>query len=415
VPIGGSAMASASPGMRAEPERMPPPPSNDGSGHHASSSAGQALPKASDLAVPWQGGEEAAFGALAGDAGAHGPAFVSLGQVADVRIVGGPPMLRDEGGLLVGYVFVDVDSSQRDLGGYVAEAKQVVEAALQDGKLQMPRGSFLKWTGQYEELEKVTERMRIAIPLTLLLILLLLYLHFRNLAEVLIVLLSVPFALAGSVWLLWLLDYRMSTPVWVGLIALVGLAAQTGIVMIVYIDNAYERRKRAGKIRDLSDIVWAHMEGTVQRVRPKLMTVATMFAGLLPLLWATGSGAEIMKRVAAPMIGGLFTSALLTLEIIPVVYTYWRQEQLFWERLADLDRRRLGALRLWCWAHGAGWALLTLSGAAGFYIALPKSAQLAMAVVSGMVILSSAAGYLRHRVAARALVWPGDEVVTSLA
>ena len=181
--------------------------------------------------------------------------------------------------------------------------------------------------------------MRLVIPLTLLLIVLLLYLHFRNFTEVLIVLLSIPFALIGSVWLLWALDYHLSTAVWIGLIALVGLAAQTGIVMIVYIDHAYERRRAAGKIRDLSDIIWAHMEGTVQRVRPKLMTVATMLAGLIPLLWATGSGADVMKRIAAPMVGGLLTSAFLTLEIIPVIYTYWRQEQLLL-RAAGRARRR---------------------------------------------------------------------------
>src|SRR5204863_8747024 len=158
------------------------------------------------------------------------------------------------------------------------------------------------------------------------------FLHFGHAVEVLIVLLSIPFALVGSVWLMWALDYRISTAVWVGVIALVGLAAQTGIVMIVYIDHAYERRKRAGKVRDLSDIIWAHMEGTVMRVRPKLMTVATMLVGLVPLLWATGSGADVMKRIAAPMVGGLVTSAFLTLEIIPVVYTYWRREQILWER-----------------------------------------------------------------------------------
>src|SRR5204863_9816156 len=147
------------------------------------------------------------------------------------------------------------------------------------------------------------------------------FLHFGHAVEVLIVLLSIPFALVGSVWLMWALDYRISTAVWVGVIALVGLAAQTGIVMIVYIDHAYERRKRAGKIRDLNDISWAHMEGTVMRVRPKLMTVSTMLIGLIPLLWASGSGADVMKRIAAPMVGGLLTSAFLTLEIIPVIYT----------------------------------------------------------------------------------------------
>ena len=153
--------------------------------------------------------------------------------------------------------------------------------------------------------------MKIVIPLTLLIIVLLLFLQFRNVVEVLIILLSIPFALVGSVWLLWLLDYRLSTAVWVGIIALVGLAAQTGIVMIVYIDHAFERRKAAGQINDLDDIIAAHMEGTVQRVRPKLMTVATMLIGLVPLLWATSSGADVMKRIAAPMVGGLLTSAVV--------------------------------------------------------------------------------------------------------
>ena len=258
--------------------------------------------------------DQGSVAGLGGGSGARrGQGFVPLGQVADLRIVGGPPMVRDEGGLLVGYVYVDLDPSQRDIGGYVNEAKHAVHEALEHGRLTLPQGSFLRWTGQYEQMEKTAERMRFVIPATILIIMILLYAHFRNLVEVLIVLLSIPFALVGSVWLLWLLDYRLSTAVWVGLIALVGLAAQTGVVIIVYIDQAYERRRQVGKIRDLSDIVWAHMEGTVQRVRPKLMTVATMLAGLLPLLWASGSGADVMKRIAAPMVGGLLTSAFLTL------------------------------------------------------------------------------------------------------
>lgn len=255
-------------------------------------------------------------------------AHVPLGQVADVRVASGPPMIRDEAGMLVGYLYVDIDTGRRDVGGYVAEAKRVVQQAVAAGRLRMPPGYYLKWTGQYELLERMEERMRVLVPLTLLVVIVLLFLHFRNLTETFIVLLSVPFALVGSVWLLYLLGYYLSTAVWVGVIALVGLAAQTGIVMIVYLDAAYERRKRAGKIRDLNDIIWAHMEGTVQRVRPKLMTVATMMIGLVPLLWSTGTGADVMKRIAAPMVGGLITSAFLTLEIIPVVYTYWRLAQL---------------------------------------------------------------------------------------
>jgi Cu(I)/Ag(I) efflux system membrane protein CusA/SilA len=174
--------------------------------------------------------------------------------------------------------------------------------------------------------------MRILVPLTLGIVLLLLYMSFGNLTEALIVLASVPFALVGSVWLMALLHYNLSTAAWVGTIALVGLAAQTGVVMVVYCDSSYHKFKAAGRIRDLDDIVEATLDGSVQRVRPKLMTVATMMIGLVPLLWSQGAGADVMKRVAAPMVGGLFTSAFLTLEIIPVIYTYWRYAQLKRER-----------------------------------------------------------------------------------
>ncbi|MBI5494427.1 MAG: efflux RND transporter permease subunit [Deltaproteobacteria bacterium] len=261
-------------------------------------------------------------------------AFVPLGQIARVEIVEGPPMVRSEAGQLAGYVYVDVDTQARDIGGYVDDAKSAVQRAIHEGRLVLPPGVGLAWTGQYELLARMEERMKVVVPLTLMLVVLLLILNFRNITEALIVLLSVPFSLVGSVWLLWLLDYRLSTAVWVGVIALVGLAAETGIVMVVYLDAAYERRKRAGKVRDLNDIIWAHMEGTVQRVRPKLMTVATMLFGLVPLLWADGSGADVMKRIAAPMVGGLLSSAFLTLEIIPVVYTYWRLAQIRMERRA---------------------------------------------------------------------------------
>jgi Cu(I)/Ag(I) efflux system membrane protein CusA/SilA len=192
----------------------------------------------------------------------------------------------------------------------------------------MASGMYLKWTGQYELLEQMRARMQILVPVALVVIALLLYFQFKHVTEVAIVFLSIPFALVGSVWLLYLLHYRLSTAVWVGVIALVGLAAQTGVVMIVYIDHAFEKRVREGRLRSLEDIIKAHTEGTVQRVRPKLMTVSTMLIGLVPLLWATGSGADVMKRIAAPMVGGLLSSAFLTLELIPVVYTYWRYGQL---------------------------------------------------------------------------------------
>jgi Cu(I)/Ag(I) efflux system membrane protein CusA/SilA len=331
--------------------------------------------------------------------------FVPLGQVADIRIVGGPPMLRDEGGMLVGYVYVDVDPSV-DIGGYVAHAKEEVAEATAAGDFAVPPGHFLKWTGQYELLEKMNERLRVVIPLTLIIIIVLLLFHFRNVTEVLIVLLSIPFALVGSIWLLWILDYRLSTAVWVGIIALVGLAAQTGIVMIVYIDTAYERRRKAGLIRNLDDIIWAHMEGTVMRVRPKLMTVGTMLVGLLPLLWATGSGADVMKRIAAPMVGGLITSAFLTLEIIPVVYTYWRFEQVLWERLEPIDGTRLRRLRLLTTVQQVGWGLLVAVGGAVIYTEWPRTLLAVTLSVPLLAIVGGLALYLKERPAALRLVWP---------
>jgi len=256
-----------------------------------------------------------------------GASSLPLGELADVNVVEGPPMLRDEAGLLVGYVYVDVQPT-RDIGSYVEDAKAAVAAAQARGAVQLAPGMYIRWTGEYELLEQTRQRMSILVPLALLAVAVLLYFQFKHLTEVLIVFLSIPFALVGSVWLLYLLDYRISTAVLVGIIALVGLAAQTGVVMIVYIDHAFIRRLRAGKIRDLNDIIHAHTEGTVLRVRPKVMTVSTMLIGLVPLLWATGSGADVMKRIAAPMVGGLLSSAFLTLELIPVVYTYWRYAQL---------------------------------------------------------------------------------------
>jgi Cu(I)/Ag(I) efflux system membrane protein CusA/SilA len=252
-------------------------------------------------------------------------AHVPLGQVAAVSITSGPPMIRDEAGMLVGYVYVDMDAARQDVGSYVDAAKRTVAR-----EVKLPAGYFLKWTGQYELLEQMQSRMRFLVPLTLLLVVLLLYANFGRWSPVLIVLASVPFALVGSVWLLAALGYHLSTAVWVGLIALVGLATQTGVVMVVYCDVAYRRALAQGRIRGFDDIVEATLEGSVQRVRPKLMTVATMMIGLVPLLWSQGAGADVMKRVAAPMVGGLFTSAFLTLEIIPVLYTWWRWRD--WQR-----------------------------------------------------------------------------------
>jgi copper/silver efflux system protein len=421
VPLGGGAAPSGKMGGALDPPRLPELRLAQmmGGGDKAAGPSPRAAPRGgipgtlSDApALQWDTGvnlaDQETIAGLGGGGARRGQGFVPLGQVADLRIVGGPPMVRDEGGLLVGYVYIDLDPAQRDVGGYVREAKHAVHEALEHGRLALPQGSFLRWTGQYEQMEKTAERLRFVIPATILIIMILLYAHFRNLVEVLIVLLSIPFALVGSVWLLWLLDYRLSTAVWVGFIALAGLAAQTGVVMIVYIDQAYERRRRAGKIRDLSDIVWAHMEGTVQRVRPKLMTVATMLAGLLPLLWASGSGADVMKRIAAPMVGGLLTSAFLTLEIIPVVYTYWRQEQVLWERLEVLDPLRLASLRGCTRVLATGWALLAAIAVAAAYVELPRAAWVAAILAASALVVGGSAAYLRARPAARWLVWPAS-------
>jgi Cu(I)/Ag(I) efflux system membrane protein CusA/SilA len=260
------------------------------------------------------------------------PPVVRLGDVARVVVREGSPMLKDENGSLVGYVFIDIDEERTDVGAWVDTARARVDKSMQDDK-SWPAGIRLEWTGQYEFLVKMQARMRVMVPVTLLVIFLLLFLNFGNFAQPLLVLGTVPFALVGSVWLLWWLDFRLSTAVWVGLIALVGVAAETGIVMLMYLDEAYERRLNAGQIQSLADIQDAALEGAVQRVRPKLMTVAVNIMGLAPLLWAEGTGAEVMKRIAAPMVGGLVTSTFLTLEIIPVVYVAWRWRR--WRSGAD--------------------------------------------------------------------------------
>jgi Cu(I)/Ag(I) efflux system membrane protein CusA/SilA len=247
-----------------------------------------------------------------------------LGRPAYVR---SPAALRAERGELVSYVYVDVEDGT-DLLGYVERARREVLAATASGELHLGPDERVEWTGQYELLVSGQRRLRIIAPIVALSMLALLILQFRSVIEALIVLASVPFALVGSFWALFLLEYRLSAPVWVGLLSVVGLAMQTGMVMVVYIDDAFYRRLAEGRITTRDDIIAAHAEGTVRRLRPKLMTISTMAAGLLPLLWAEGAGSEIIRRVAAPMVGGLATSAFLTLEVLPVLYTLWRQRQL---------------------------------------------------------------------------------------
>ena len=352
-----------------------------------------------EVMIPLPQGKAPASGGMSGDGDASGasPARaigqIPLGSVADVRVASGPPMIRDEAGLLVGYVYVDIDAD-RDVGSYVDEAKVAVERARVSGAVTIPSGYYLKWTGQYELLADMESRMKILIPIALLITVVLLFLQFKNFTEVLIVLLSVPFALVGSVWALWLLDYNLSTAVWVGVIALVGLAAQTGVVMIVYIDHAYERRLKAGRINSLEDIIEAHAEGTIQRVRPKLMTVGTMLIGLVPLLWAQGSGADVMKRIAAPMVGGLVTSAFLTLEIIPVIYTYWRNEQLLWRQLDAAAAPVLRWLKHDMTALKLAGAALVATLVSKLYVVAPAPWLVAGPWVAAVSVALTLAGYL---------------------
>ena len=250
-------------------------------------------------------------------------AAVPLGVLADVRVVTGPPMIKDENGVLVGYVFADIDLSQRDLGGWVRDAKELVAQ-----NLLLPAGYRLQWTGQYEFMAEMEARMRIVLPLTLALIVTLLYLAMRGWPQTFLVLLSLPFAVAGSVWLLAALKYNLSTAVWVGLIAVGGVAAETGIVMVVYLDEAFQRYQREGRIRAPEDVDVAVIEGASARVRPLVMTVATTVLGLLPLLWESGVGADVSARTAAPVVGGLWSCMFLTLLVLPAAYTIWRRGQI---------------------------------------------------------------------------------------
>jgi Cu(I)/Ag(I) efflux system membrane protein CusA/SilA len=249
-------------------------------------------------------------------------AAVPLGELADVRVVTGPPMIKNENGVLVGYVYADIDQTRRDLGGWVDDAKALVAS-----QLEMPEGYRLQWTGQYEFLAAMEARLRYIIPLTLVLVVALLYLSMRGWPQTFLVLSSLPFALAGSVWLLAFMHYNLSTAVWVGLIAVAGVAAETGIVMVVYLDEAFARYVREGRIQKPEDVDAAVVEGASARVRPLVMTVATTVLGLLPLLWEAGAGADVSARTAAPVVGGLWSCMLLTLLVLPAAYAMWRRHQ----------------------------------------------------------------------------------------
>lgn len=248
---------------------------------------------------------------VAGPTGAQIP----LGQLADIRINPGPPMIRSENGVRTAWVFVDIDSSKRDLGGYVGEAKKVVQ-----DEVALPAGYTVVWSGQFEYLEQANRRLAIVIPITFVLIVLLLYVANQSWFRVGVILLAVPFSLIGAFWFLWALDYNMSLAVWVGVIALLGVDAETGQVMLLYLDTTYDRFKAEGRMRDERDLFDAIHEGAVKRIRPKTMTVATDMIGLLPLLWASGTGADVTRRLVAPLIGGITISFIMELLVYPVIF-----------------------------------------------------------------------------------------------
>jgi len=256
------------------------------------------------------------------DRGRQAGTVLPLAALADVHVVTGPPMIKNENGALVGYVFADIDSSQRDLGGWVNDAKNVVAR-----ELDLPPGYRLQWTGQYEFMAEMEARLRTVIPLTLVLVAALLFLSMGGWPQTWLVMLTVPFAVAGSIWLLALLHYNLSTAVWVGLIAVGGVAAQTGIVVVAYLDQAYKDALEQGRLRAEEDIDAAVVAGASKCLRPMLMTVATTVFGLMPLLWESGVGADLSARTAAPVVGGLAFCMFLTLMVLPAAYAMWRRWQ----------------------------------------------------------------------------------------
>jgi Cu(I)/Ag(I) efflux system membrane protein CusA/SilA len=243
--------------------------------------------------------------------------MIPLGQLAKVEVAKGSPGIRTENALLSAYIYVDI--RDRDIGSYVADARKAVT-----DNVKFPPGYYIAWSGQFEYMERAAEKLKVVVPVTLLLIFLLLYLNFRRVTETLIVMLSVPFALVGGLWLMWWLGFNLSVAVAVGFIALAGVAAETGVVMLIYLDSAMKElqaeRAREGRAFTRDDLYAAIMTGAVERVRPKMMTVAAIMAGLLPIMWSHGTGAEVMQRIAVPMIGGMVSSTVLTLVVIPSIY-----------------------------------------------------------------------------------------------
>jgi len=265
-----------------------------------------------------------------------GGAQIPIEQVADITLTTGPTVIRTEQAQLLGYVYVDL--ADRDIGGYVEEAKRVVGQMV-----KLPEGYYLEWSGQYEYMLRAKERLKIVIPVTLLLVIVLLYFNTRSVTKIGIVLLAVPFSLIGAFWLIYLLGYNLSVAVWVGIIALAGVDAETGVVMLLYLDHAFDKAKAAGRMNSLRDLQEAIEEGAVQRIRPKMMTVMAILMGLLPIMWGHGAGADTMKRIAAPMVGGVITSFLLELLIYPVIFEIWKWHREVKPTLAAASRQATAA------------------------------------------------------------------------
>jgi Cu(I)/Ag(I) efflux system membrane protein CusA/SilA len=246
-------------------------------------------------------------------------AQIPMGQVADLEMVSGPAMLRNENGMLSSYVYIDV--ADRDIGSFVEDAKKLVTK-----ELKVPAGVALSWSGQYENMIRVKEKLKVIVPITLFIVLMLLFANTRSWPKTAIILLAVPFSAVGAVWLLYLLGYNMSIAVWVGLIALLGVDAETGIFMLLYLDLAYERAKRDGQMKTLKDLEEAIYHGAVKRVRPKVMTVACLVMAILPIMWSStaNAGADVMKRIAAPMLGGIITSFAMELLVYPAIFAIWK-------------------------------------------------------------------------------------------
>jgi Cu(I)/Ag(I) efflux system membrane protein CusA/SilA len=247
-------------------------------------------------------------------------AQIPLGQVATVEVVQGPMAVKTENAFPVTTVFIDIETS--DIGGFVEEAQRHVAASM-----ALPAGYTMVWSGQFEFMQRVRERLSTIVPLTLLIVFTLLYMNFGRVTPSALVMVALPFGLVGGVWFLWLLGYNTSVAVWVGFIALAGVAAETGVVMLIYLEEAYERYRAEGRIEERGDVADAVVEGALERLRPVAMTVLTVIAGLMPILWSGGTGADVMKRIAAPMVGGMVSATALTLLVIPALYLIWRRRE----------------------------------------------------------------------------------------